>query len=329
MASIHEGRLVLLVLGLAIVPIYFIMFFMFFINPDLTILGNWQIVYMIFVNPLMYIFSWELWLILFSNRIADSYDRMKHIVSFVSIRYNLYYGLTAMFFVFLMVFPLVTPFIASIVLGSLVWRLVTSRHDWEKQERTPAWAIVAVIAVMIIPLICNVFFYIAFIPQAWQFWTSVYLPYFVPWLQILAKAMATAVILGSIAYLLRYGTSEYELVFKNKEERPREIGYIRGLQAAMFFLFVFLQFIGNKLFDYIQYLAIALNVVVILGNLRKSNQITGVRKSTFSYVLVMILFIFSVMGQAVLEAVILVISSLVYIATFLFVFITTPDEPAF
>jgi Ca2+/Na+ antiporter len=60
--------------------------------------------------------------------------------------------------------------------------------------------------------------------------------------------------------------------------------------------------------------------------LRKSRQITGVRRSVFSYLLVMVLFVFSVLNQPVLEGIILVISSLVYLATFLYVFVTTPDD---
>lgn len=132
--------------------------------------------------------------------------------------------------------------------------------------------------------------------------------------------------------MLRYGTSEYELVFTTKDERPKEIMYIRGLQAFLFVLFLILIYLGNKLFDYIQYLAIFLNVFLILGNLRKSQQITEVKKTVFSYVLVTILFVFSVMSSGgnesarLIEAIILIMSSLLYIATFAVVFKTTPDE---
>nr|MDO8088471.1 hypothetical protein [Candidatus Sigynarchaeum springense] len=327
MASIHEGRLILLLFALAIIPGYFILFFLFF-PPYNAIQGEWQIVYIIFVNPVTYIIAWEIFLVLYSNRLADSYDRMKNIVSFISIRYNLYYGLTALIFIFLILFPLVTPVVASLILGSVVWRVVTSRHDWEKSEKTPTWMIIAVIAVMIVPFVFNVFFYIDFIPKAWGFWNRVFVNIVAKHLSNIAKAMATAVILGSIAYLLRFGTSEYELVFASKQERPKEIGYIRGLQTFLFVLFVLLIYIdpNSTLFNYIQYLAIFLNVIVILGNLRKSKQISGVGKSVFSYILVMILLIFSLMEQVVLQSIILVVSSLVYIITFLYVFATTPDE---
>ncbi len=329
MAQIHEGRLILLLFALVLIPVYFILFFIYIPwLPSST--DAVQVLKAIFVNPIMYILAWELWLILYHNRIADSYDRMKSIISFISVRYNLYYGLTALFFIFLMVFPLVTPAVASLILGSVVWRIVTSRHDWQKDEKTPKWALVVVIAVMVLPLIANVFFYIDFIPMAWEFWNK-FVNLFADHLSNVAKAMATSVILGSIAYLFSYGTSEYELVFKTKQERPKAIGYIRGLQAFLFVLFTLLIYIGPSgytLFNFIQYLAIGLNVIVILGNLRKSRQIAGVRKSIFSYILVMVLFIFSVMGQKVLENVILVISSLAYLATFAYVFVTTPDEPS-
>jgi hypothetical protein len=324
MAQVHEGRLIVLLFAVGLIPVYFILFFTYI--PWLpSSLEPIQVLKAIFVNPIMYILAWELFLILYSNRIAESYDRMKSIISFISIRYNLYYGLTALFFIFLMVFPLVTPVVASMILGSVVWRVVTTRHDWEKNEKTPSWVIIVVFVVMILPLIANVFFYIDFIPLAWQFWNK-FVGLFATHLNYVAKAMATAVILGSIAYLFNYGTSEYELVFKTKQERPKAIGYIRGLQTFMFVLFVLLIYINYTLFNYIQYIAIALNVIVILGNLRKSRQISGVGKSVFSYILVMVLFIFSVMGQAVLEGIILVISSLAYLATFVYVFVTTPDE---
>nr|MDO8110595.1 hypothetical protein [Candidatus Sigynarchaeota archaeon] len=325
MASIHEGRLVVLLYSIGVIPAYFILFFMY-ITMDWTFAGQWAIIFLIFINPVTFIIIWEIFMAWFANRLANSYDRMKHIVSFVSIRYNLYYGVTTVFFVFTIVFPLVSPVISSLVLGSLVWRAATAHHDWEKDEKTPGWAVGIVVVVMAIPLICNVYFYINFIPQAWEFWKTVFVQQLALHLKNIAKAMATAVSLGSIAYLLRFGTSEYEYVFENKDERPKEIGYIRALQIFLFILFMILIYLGNKVFDYIQYLVIILNVILILGNLRKSRQISGVSRSVFSYIIITVLFIFSVMGQEVVEGIILIISSLLYIATFLIVFFTTPDD---
>ena len=319
-----EGRLVVLLFALALVPAYFILFFMF-IKIDFTILGDIAILFIIFINPWIYILSWELWLLLFGTRIANSYERMKNIVSFVSIRYNLYYGLTALSFVFAFVFPLITPLVSSLVIGSIVWRLTTSRHDWERNEKTPAWVIIIVILVMIVPIACNIYFYVEFIPQTIEFWDNVYIGIIIPPLRNIAKALATAVTLGSVIYLFMYGTSEYELVI-GEGKRPREITYIRVLQVLLFGFFLFLVYTNSLLFTIIQYFVIFMNVLIILGNLRKSRQIKGVRKSVVSYLLITALFIFSVLNNVIVENIILIFSSLLYIITFLAIFITTGED---
>jgi hypothetical protein len=325
MANFHEGRLVVLISCISVIPVYFILFFYMFISLDFTPVGQFAIMFMIFINPWIFIATWEILMILFANRIADSYDRMKDIVSYVSIRYNVYYGLTAIFFVFAIVFPLVSPVICSLILGAIVWRLVTARHDWEKSEKTPRLALFIVGIVMIVPLACNLYFYIAFIPQAVYFWTNWYLQWFVPLLYKLAQAMATAVTFGSILYMMRFGTSEYELVFQDKQNRPSEIGYIKTTEIILFVLFLYLVFVMYNLFNYIQYIAIGLNVILILGNLRKGKQIPGMNKSIISYILIIIFFIFSALGNLLFQGIILIISSLIYVVTFVYVFASTPE----
>ena len=125
-----------------------------------------------------------------------------------------------------------------------------------------------------------------------------------------------------------YGTSEYELVFKSKGERPKEIMYVRTLQALLFTLFLVLIYLEDwsAVFRVIQYFTIILNIIIILGNLRKSREISGINKSVLSYILIVVLFIFSALGEAEIENIILVFSSILYILTFAAVFLTTSDE---
>ncbi len=325
MSRIHEGRLVVLLFCVAVVPVYFLLFFFNIVHINLTSFGPWQILLSIFINPFMYIFAWELWMVLFANRVANSYVRIKYIVSIISVRYNLYYGLTALFFVFAIVFPLVTPVVASLVLGSLVWRIATRDRDWDKDDRTPGWLVAVLVLVMIVPIACNIVFYITFIPQAASFWLDMYLPVFIPVLRNVSKALATAVTFGGVIYMYHFGTSEYELLF-NKGERPSEVKYIRGLQIVLFFLFLFLTYLHEAFFNIIQYIVIGLNIIIILGNLRSRKKVSGLDRSIVSYLLITALFIFSVLGQAIVESIILVMSSLLYIVTFSVVFVTTPDE---
>ena len=234
---IHEGRLVVLLYCIAVIPVYFLFFFAV-VAIDFSSFGEWSVLLVIFTNPLTYILVWEVWMLLFANRIANAYNGVKNIISFISIRYNLYYGLTALFFLFAVVFPLATPVVSSLVIGSLVWRVVTARHDWGEKARTPGWVIVIVAIVMILPVACNLVFYIEFIPQATSFWMDVYLPTFIPVLKNLAKSLATAATLGSVIYMFMFGTSEYELLF-DKANRPKEVGYIRALQVVLFLFFLF------------------------------------------------------------------------------------------
>lgn len=331
MVKVNEGRLIVLLFSLAIIPVYFIAFF-YLIKMDFSSLGPYAPLFIVFINPFTYILCWELFMLLFGTRIASSYERMKAIITPISIRYNLYYGLTAIVFILAILFPVVTPLICVLVLGSLVWRLFTFRIDWEKQEKTPAWVVFICIIVMVLPAACSVFFYLQFMPQAINLWTGIYVQYFVYPLRLVARALATAATFGSLIFVFMYGTSEYELLFKKEGSRPRAIMYVRALQFFLFVLFMMLIVLGEvmgainpNLFRVIQYFTIAMNFLIILGNLRKSREISGANKSIFSYLLIIAFFTFNALGNNEWEIVILVISSLLYIITFVGSFVMSKE----
>ncbi|MHA1791445.1 MAG: hypothetical protein ACTSVI_02300 [Promethearchaeota archaeon] len=259
---------------------------------------------------------------------------MKSVVSVVSIRYNLYYGVSALFFLFSIVFPLTTPFISMLVFGSIAWRLATRGRNWDDDDKTPAWIVFFISLVMIATVIINSYFYIAFFPKAKIFW-DLYVESFVPFLRIIAKASGTAVTLGALVYLFLYGTSEYELLFK-KSERPKEIAYVRILQVFLFILCLLLIWIEKPdkngqptqpgIFTIIQYSAIGLNVIIILGNSLKSKKISGANRSVISYVLMIAFFVFSALKERAWDVFILMISSLLYLITFLVMFYKADDD---
>ncbi|MHA1684608.1 MAG: hypothetical protein ACTSUE_26960 [Promethearchaeota archaeon] len=327
MEKVHEGRLVTFLFAIIVVPAYFIIFFIQ-VQLDLSALGQWEIAIRIFINPVTYILVWEGFMGIYGNRIANTFDKMKSVVSVVSVRYNLYYGVTAMFFLFAIIFPFATPIIAMLIIGSVMWRLVSSHHDWDENEKTPSWMIIIVVIVMIIPIGCNIFFYVSFYPQAGKFWGD-YVTYVIPYLRYLARASGTAVTLGSVIYLVMYGTSEYELLFE-ADEKPKEITYVRVIQVMLFILFLILLYIehtaGNQVFRVIQYAAIFLNIVIILGNISKSRSLQGANKSIVSYILIILFFTFGVLDEPGWESVILAISSIVYMLTFAIFFIRVGDD---
>lgn len=334
MGTLHEGRLVVLLFCLAGIPANFIYFFSAF-NLSFSSFGQSALFFRIFISPYMFIAVWEILIILFANRIADSFDGMKHIVSLISVRYNLYFGITAAIFVFMFVFPLFSPIVTSLVFGSLIWRLFTARLDWSKREKTPSWVLLPVILVMLVPLAAAVYFYIIFIPQAITFWEGPYIGNVVPILQALAKVTATAITLGSLIYLAEFGTSEYELVLGYDEQRPRSVGYVRALEVFFFVVFLYV-YVANfnvvlfgfvvSAFNIIQYTVIGINILIILGNLRNRNKIAGAGRSIVSYFLIIILFLFSVVGNYTAESIILIFSSLIYIIAFVIIFARTDTD---
>ena len=331
MAKLNEGRLIVLIFSLAVIPLYFIAFFSL-MNINWQPLGPYMVLFQIFINPITFILCWELFMLLFGTRIATSYEKMKKIISPISIRYNLYYGLTAIVFILAILFPFITPLVNVLVLGSLAWRMFTWRIDWEKTEKTPWWVVILILIVMALPAVCSIFFYVNYMPQALHLWNEIYVTYFIYPLRLVARALATAVTFGSLVFMFMYGTSEYELVLTKEGARPRAITYVRILQFGLFVFFIMLIVLGEVLgvinqylFKGIQYFTIALNVLIILGNLRKSREISGVNKSIVSYILIIAFFTFNAIGADAWESVILVISSLLYIITFAVSFMTSKD----
>ncbi|MHA1372598.1 MAG: hypothetical protein ACTSWN_08825 [Promethearchaeota archaeon] len=342
MARFHPGRLLVFLFGVGVIPAYFIVFFILYWNRFFSIpLEPWQWIFVIFINPIVYIISWFFFLVLFGTKIGNTYDMMKKVVSPISVRYNIYYGVSALFFLIGILLPLITPVLAMLMFGSIIWRITTIKRDWAVNENTPTYVIVLVLIAMVVPILCNVYFYIKFIPMAIEFWNKIFIGLFLPYLKIIARAMGTALTLGGLIYLARYGTSEYEVIFQETGERPREFWNVLLLQVFSFIFFLILIFMTEGLevdvvvtqatiFDIIAYITIAINVILIFGNWIKSKQFKTANKSILSYLLIIAFYIFNLLNGlpffAFMETLTLIASSFFYIGIFVLTLIIAEDK---
>ncbi|MFX0147777.1 MAG: hypothetical protein ACFE8E_08495, partial [Candidatus Hodarchaeota archaeon] len=74
------------------------------------------------VCPLVFSISWLFFMILFANRFANTMDSFDDIISVVPSRLKFFYGINAVYLLFIFIFPMVTPVISVLSFASFAWR---------------------------------------------------------------------------------------------------------------------------------------------------------------------------------------------------------------
>ena len=77
--------------------------------------------------PTVFSISWLFFLILFAERFADTLDDFDRTISVVPSRLKFFYGINAVYILFIFIFPLITPVISVLSFASFAWRLTTFR----------------------------------------------------------------------------------------------------------------------------------------------------------------------------------------------------------
>ena len=128
-------RLVVLI-AIILVPIsifliYFLIDFRLWYSTD-PVLNFWIIKV---ISPIVFGASWLFFLGLFANRFANTMESFDEKISVVPSRLKFFYGINAVYILFIFVFPIVTPFISVLSFASFAWRLATFRKEsWEEDS---------------------------------------------------------------------------------------------------------------------------------------------------------------------------------------------------
>lgn len=279
--------------------------------------------------PLIFSISWLFFLILFANRFATTLDSTDKVISVVPLRLQLFFGLNAIFILFIFVFPLITPVVSVLSFSSMAWRLTTRKKEsWEDHETS--FFTKFLMGVFSIPaLFCAISIIPQYIVLAVFLWNEVWIT-LLDVILVISYCMCTALAIGSLFILIiNSGVSEVEEIYTNKE-KDRQIMYIRIFEILLFVFFLFLAYYDVAVIELFYNAGFIIVVFVSIVN-----YINGKRKSVrthlLGYVLAAVflgsnLLIFNVPLVESIQMWILIISAALFIFVFFYTFIKLEEN---
>ncbi|MHA1337455.1 MAG: hypothetical protein ACTSPW_17215 [Promethearchaeota archaeon] len=319
----------IIILPIAIFLIYNLIDFHLWFNNDPS-LEFWLIKVLC---PLVYSISWLFFLIIFATRFAETIEVMDNVISIVPLRLKLFYGMNALIIMFIFVFPLITPIIAVLSFMSMAWRISLKiyKNDFSEKEKIPFFTKFLMLIFAIIPIFCS----IIVIPNYIQLLDFIFLNIWIPLLEIIfiiSFCLCTALAIGSLFYMFSYsGISEYEqlLEYRNKEKSKTAI---RLLEIGLFIFFLLLALNNFEVIYFFYnlgfFIVLFVSVINFFRGKRKDRNFNG---HLFGYLLAAVfmgsnLIFFSIEISDFLKITSLLISALIFILIFFYVFITFDED---
>lgn len=201
---------------------------------------NLEILIMNIICPTVFSVSWVFFLILFAERFAKTLDDFDKKISVVPSRLKFFYGINALYILFIFIFPLITPVIAVLSFASFAWRLTTFRKKrWEEDTKISlfTWIMMGIFA--LIPLFCSVVVLPKYFNLAVFLWHDIWRKS-LNLLFSISYSLFTALAIGSLIILIQNsGISEYEQIFAEPSDK-RSYWNVKILELFLFGFFLFL-----------------------------------------------------------------------------------------
>ena len=321
------SRLIILV-SIILVPI------VIFLIYNLTDFNLWfsndptlKVVLIKILCPTVFSIAWLFFLILFINRFANTIDDFDSVISVVPSRLKFFYGINAIYILFIFIFPVITPVIAVLSFASFAWRLTTFRKKrWEENTKISliTWIMMGIFAIL--PIFCAIVVLPEFFSLAIFLWRVIW----VPNLEILftiSYALFTALAIGSFILLFyTSGVSEYEQLFVEPSDKGKFLN-IKILEIFLFGVFMFLDFGDFEVID-LFYIAGFVFIIVtsIVNFFQGKTKVKSFKSHLFGYIIAAVFIgsnvIFSTTEiSGFLRVWSLIISALLYIVVFLYTFL--------
>jgi len=325
--GIIVSRLIVL-LAIILVPIsifliYFFVDFSLWYSND-PILNFWVIKV---ISPLVFSASWLFFLILFANRFAKTMESFDDKISVVPSRLKFFYGINAVYILFIFVFPVVTPIISILSFASFAWRLATFRKEnWEEDTKVSTFTWAMMILVLVIPIFCTVSVIPEFFVLADFLWNDLWVP-LLPYLFKISYSLFTALAIGSFILLFyNAGISEYEQFWVETSKKQR-IWNIKILEIILFAFFLYLDLLE---FDVISLFYIMGFIFIIITSfvnfIQGKSKVKGFKSHLFGYLIAAVFIGSNVLFSTELISELLrvwslIISAILYIIVFFYTFL--------
>ena len=275
--------------------------------------------------PLVFSVSWLFFMILFANRFSGAIESMDKTVGVVPLRLRFFFGLNALFILFIFVFPIITPIISILSFASMAWRLTTRKESWDEAETSFSTKFLMILF-SILPIFCTICILPQYILLSIFLWEVVWLP-LLPFIFILSYCLCTALAIGSLFFLIaNKGVSEYEQIFVDSTVE-KYIWQIRILEILLFIFFLFLALVGIPVITFFYYVGFIIVFFVSIVNFFNGKRKDVSFKSHFlGYFLAAVfmgsnLLIFNADLALIIQEVSLIISAGVFILIFFYTFL--------
>ena len=277
--------------------------------------------------PTVFSISWLFFLLLFADRFANTLDDFDRTISVVPSRLKFFYGINAIYILFIFVFPLITPLISVLSFASFAWRLTTFRKErWEEDTKISifTWILMGIAALL--PLFCSIVVLPEYFVLADFLWNVIWLPN-LELLFTISYSLFTSLAIGSLIILFsNSGISEYEQTMFDAPQKNK-FWNVKILELFLFGFFVFLDLYNFSIIEFFYLAGFILILFTSVVNFFRGKSKYKDFKSHFIGYLIAAVFIGSnvlfttTVISGILRVWSLVISAVLYIFVFFYTFL--------
>lgn len=277
--------------------------------------------------PLVFSISWLFFLILFINRFANTIDNFDKTISVVPSRLKFFYGLNAIYILFIFVFPIITPIISVLSFASFAWRLTTlKRREWDDNSEVSFITKFMMVLFSIIPIFFTISVLPEFIILATFLWKVIWVP-LLPYLFSISYSLFTSLAIGALIILFyNSGISEYEQIYVE----PSKKQILWNVKILEIFLFGFFLFLDIAKLAVINFFYMSGFIIIIFTSIvnffRGKAKLKNFKSHFFGYFIAVVfigsnvLFSTSLISEF-LKIWSLIMSATLYIVVFIFTFL--------
>ena len=238
------------------------------------------------VCPLVFSISWLFILILFANRLANTMDSFDEVIGVVPSRLKFFYGINAVYILFIFVFPLITPIISVLSFASFAWRLTTFRKEsWEEDTKVSFLTKFTMGFFSLIPIFCTISIIHKYLEIPLFLWNEIWVP-ILPYLFDISYSLFTALAIGSLIILFsNSGISEYEQIFVDTTKQ-KKYWNVRILEAFLFAFFLFLDLYDYEIIEFFYIAGFVIIIFISIVNfIRGKSKYKGFKSHLFGYLI--------------------------------------------
>ncbi|MFX0001467.1 MAG: hypothetical protein ACFE9Q_10400 [Candidatus Hodarchaeota archaeon] len=312
----------IILVPIVIFIIYNLANFNLWFSNDLTL----KVVLIKVLCPIVFSISWLFFLILFVNRFANTIDDFDKVISVVPSRLKFFYGINAIYILFIFVFPIITPVIAVLSFASFAWRLTTFRKKrWEEDTKVTliTWIMMGIAALL--PIFCAIIVLPEFFALASFLWRVIWVPN-LDLLFTISYSLFTALAIGSFILLfLNSGISEYEQLFVEPSKKQSFL-IVKIIEIGLFGFFLFLDLYNYDVIDLFYIAGFVFIIITSIVNFFQGKiKVKSFKSHLFGYIIAAVFIgsnvIFSTTEiSGFLRVWSLIISAVLYIVVFFYTF---------